>query len=489
MLARLFQQSSIYALGNLLLKVCGLILHVWYLDASYLSQAEYGYLVLLETTAQVGVIITGMGLATALAKFMSDEAYASERGAAPFTVLVLLLVAGSAFVAIVWLIAPGFAEVLLDTGQRAVLIRWMAVYIAIKLLGAVPLMLLRTEERAGWFVGALLLEATLLVGGIYYWLVYQDLGLIGVLRAWTWSAAASTSVLLVAMLRMVAWHFDARLAPRLLRFGVPLALGSLASLFLRFGDQYLLKGFADAAAVGLYGWAYKLGNLISMLFVQSFQMAFLVIGLKALGAEREHVQLHRDAFRHFVVWTGWGVLGLSLLAHDLTALLSDNEGYLDAAGLVLPIALGFMAYGLYYIMLNVLYATEKTNSIAAMVTGTALLNAVLNVALIPPLGALGAALATLASYVALMLIATYYAEQAIPVGYPWRVLLVVLGLIGVLYSVSLPGAGWELAPRISLCAALIVAYPVLIVVLRIYTGEEIRQVIAWGRARLRGEAE
>lgn len=483
MLTRLLRQSSVYALGNLILKFSGLILHIWYLDTRFFSQEAYGYLVLLETTAQVGVVFGGLGLSTSLLKFMSDEAYAGEKKTVPFTVAVLSVFSIGLMIGGVWVTAPLLASALLDNAADTSLIMWMATYVAFKVLGTVPYTLLRTEERAGWFVAALTLETLALIGGVLFFVVYQGLGLKGVLYAWTAGAALSALLLLAAMLRRVSWTFNLRIAPRLLRFGVPLALGGLVSLFLKFGDQYLLKGYTDAATVGMYGWAYKMGSLINMLFVQSFQMAFLVLGLKALGKSRENLNLHRQTFRHFVVWTGWGVLGISLLAYDLTLALSDNDGYLEAAGLVLLIALGFLAYGLYFIMLNVLYAEEKTQSIATMVAGTALLNIILNVILIPQFGAWGAAVATFLSYVVLMGLATYLAERAVRVQYPWVVLAGVLMLTVGLYLIAQLSNNWESPFRVGFRFLLLLSYPTLIFAFRIYTREEIHQARTWLRTR------
>ena len=92
-LFRLAQQSGLYALGNLLLKVAGLALHKFYLDPDLLSSEEYGFLVLLETTAEFGILLAGLGLASGLLKFIADARYRADHDALPFTVLVLTALA------------------------------------------------------------------------------------------------------------------------------------------------------------------------------------------------------------------------------------------------------------------------------------------------------------------------------------------------------------------------------------------------------------
>ena len=79
----------------------------------------------------------------------------------------------------------------------------------------------------------------------------------------------------------------------------------------------------------------------------------------------------------------------------------------------------FLAYGLYIIANNVLYATGHTGTIGTNVLMAALLNAGLNVLWIPWLGAMGAALATLGAYTVLAGWSMWVAERKMPVGYPW----------------------------------------------------------------------
>src|SRR5690606_24400901 len=123
---------------------------------------------------------------------------------------------------------------------------------------------------------------------------------------------------------------DLGLARRLVAFGAPLVASGLAARFLAVGDRFLLDWLLGPAAVAEYEWASKIGGVLNMFFVQSFQLAFTVIGLKALAAAPGGggaAPLHRSVFRHFAVWPAWAALGLALLPPDGTRLLTDEPGY------------------------------------------------------------------------------------------------------------------------------------------------------------------
>jgi O-antigen/teichoic acid export membrane protein len=264
---------------------------------------------------------------------------------------------------------------------------------------------------------------------------------------------------------------------------VPLVLSAFAGLFLNVGDRYILKYLTDAETVGVYGWATRLGGAINMLFVQSFQLAFTVIGLKTIGTGDR--SLYRRTFRHYTIWTGWAVLGLSLLSYDLTLLLVELFGvdpyYLQADIMVLPVALGFMGYGVYIVVNNVLYATNLTHIIGLNVLTAAAANLVLNFALIPLLGALGAALATTLSYGVLALLTARIAEKQIHVGYPWRILVIVIVLVVGLYLPGYLTTSWETFPRLSLRLLLISMYIPLILITGLYGREDLQKGMKWIR--------
>lgn len=486
-LKRVIRQTGLYAIGNVAVKASGLLLAPLYLNTSYLTTDAYGHLVLLEATAQILIPISGLGLATGMLKFMSDPDERHATGSIPFTTLLLTMVMGGAVFIVVWLLAAPLASFLVDDPTRTSLTRLMGGYAALKVISTVPYMLLRVRERAGWYTLAIIAEWTILVIGVYYFLAVRQMALEGVLIAYVASAGASALVMTLFMLSRIQWRFDHRLVRDLLRFGVPLVLSAFAGLFLNVGDRYLLKWLTDAETVGIYGWASRLGGVINMLFVQSFQLAFTVIGLKTVGSG--DLNLHRRTFRHYSVWTGWAVLGLSLLAYDATLLLSElfnvDPFYLQADVMVLPIALGFMGYGVYIVVNNILYATELTHVISMNVLIAAAVNAAMNLVLIPLMGAFGAAIATAGSYALLAWLSARIAERQIRVGYPWRVVWIIVGAVVLLWALGIPTTNWPTPARLVARMCLIALYVPIVYFAGIYTRADFEKGRSMLQQRLR----
>jgi O-antigen/teichoic acid export membrane protein len=500
-LLRLVRQSGAYALGNVAVKSSGLILAAFYLDPTYLPKADFGYLSQLDALARVVLLVGSLGLPLGLIKFAvaagppapdGGEAPDVAQGTLPATALTLSAACGALLCVLGWAAAPWLAAALLDEAARAPLVRLLALYVGFKTVADVGYAELRARERPGLFVGAVMVEWGVLIVGVVYFLAAAGEGLEGVLKGYTLSAMAVGVVLGGWVARQAVGRgrrgrVDLGLARRLVAFGAPLVASGLAARFLAVGDRFLIDWLLGPAPVAEYEWASKIGGVLNMFFVQSFQLAFTVIGLKALAADERAAPLHRGVFRHFAVWTAWAALGLTLLTPDGTRLLTDEPGYADVEPLVLLIALGFLMNGLYFIAVNVLYAGGRTRTVAWSVAAAAALNAGLNLALIPFLGLVGAALATFLAYGALAFWTAWIAERDIHAGYPWRVLASALLIVAGLWVLAQGSVAWSVGARLAWRAGLLALYPVLVVAAGLYRPAELRHYVGVARGLWRRE--
>ncbi len=470
LLERLARQSGIYAVGNAAVKAAGLALAPLLLNPAYLGVEQFGYFALLMTSAQLGIYVVGMGLSTGLVKHLSDPSGSLDRDALPFTALAASVVAAVVAAGLLSAAAGPFAAFLLDDPARDRLVWALAAYVAFKAVAAVPMTVLRTRERAGVFVIATASELVALVALAWWLLTARGMGLEGVMLAHAASAGLSAAVMGGHLLVTGERRFDRMALKPLLAYGLPLVLASLAGWFLNAGDRYLLKWLADPRAVAGYDWAARIAGLVNMLFVQSFQTAFTVLGMKAL-AEGED-RFYPRAMRHYVVWTGAAVLALSLFTEDgmrLLVLLFDVDPFYTGAGdLVFPLALGFMAFGIYVIVNNVLLATGRTRIVGTTVLFAAALNAGLNLLFIPRWGAFGAALATVVAYTALAVAAARAARREARIAYDWRIPIAVVGALVLLAWIGSLAGTLEAPARLAVRGLLLAAYAVFVAASGIY---------------------
>ena len=484
-LLKLVKQTSIYSLGSLLMKGAGFLLAFLYLDPELLPQASYGRLALLESTAKVAVPLFGLGLANGLLKFWGGPDDDRERGELSFTAVVGGAAGGAVVAGLAVVFAEPLATGLLNDARFAPAVRLMGLYSAFRVLALAPTAYLRNAERVWLLVLAIFGEMVLLVGGAYVALVVRGAGLNGLVVAYVVSAGLSAVVVTVGVLTRLPWRFRTDALRRLMAFGAPLAVAGLGVVLLNLADRFLLEALDSLDTVAVYDWASRLGSVLYLVLVSSFSSAFSVLGVKALdregGAGAGEAALHRRTFRHYAVWAGWGVLGLSLAAYDGTRWISPNPAFLAVESLVLPVAAGFMVYGVYYILVNILYAAGLTGRIAVNLLAATLFNVGLNVVLIPSLGALGAALATVLAYTALTAVTAWTVAREVGTRFRWSLLVRVLALVGVLFGVGHLSLDWPTAGRIAWRAGVVLAYLPLVVAIGLYPWREVREVA--GRLR------
>ena len=101
----------------------------------------------------------------------------------------------------------------------------------------------------------------------------------------------------------------------------------------------------------------------------------------------------------------------------------------------------------------------------------AALNIGLNIALIPPYGMTGAAIATVAAYALMFVLMTWNAQRLYPVPYQWRR---VVTLVGVAVALTVAGKLADVSLPIALALSLV--YPLILLPLGFYLPAERRRL-------------
>ncbi len=235
--------------------------------------------------------------------------------------------------------------------------------------------------------------------------VVLDLGFTAVLIANVAQSIVFAAVMLAYALPKVRFRcsWDVALCKQLLRWAIPLGVVYvLTSLYLRI-DVILLSLVGSSQAVGIYGLAYKVVDTLYILPVMvmvTLLPAFARLGQDP-GRRDELVQKASTVMQVTVV----PLLVFMVAFADEVTTIAGGEDFEGAAVVLQILMLGVAAGFLRAVFTEALIAVNR--QVWLMYTTGALLvaNVALNLALIPVLGARGAALAYVASEaVALVLV-------------------------------------------------------------------------------------
>ena len=277
-------------------------------------------------------------------------------------------------------------------------------------------------------------------------------------------------VLLAYRRYQLGLEFDRHLLREMNRFGLPLVPSALALWAITFIDRFFVAVFKGQGEVGVYSLAVRIASVIAFLLV-AFQLAWPAF---AYSIEDEGIAKRTYAFvlTYLLLVCSWVSLVLGLLSPWIVQILAPRDSaFWRASEAVGILSFAGTAYA-GYVVLAIGIGRARRTQFNWIVTGAAaLINVLLNVALIPPYGMMGAAIATAVAYVAMFAGMTLNAQRVWPVPYQWRrvltLSLVAVGLLVIGKAVDAP---------LPLAIALCLVYPIALLPFRFYLPAELRRL-------------
>lgn len=261
-------------------------------------------------------------------------------------------------------------------------------------------------------------------------LVLLGFGVAGALLGTTLAALATVAVNWRGW--WINWNFfDPLLARQMLRFGLPLTVGTLLGWLAEYGGRWFLVVFVGTDVVGLYAAGYDLQmNLlgVSLVVMQLAGYPLVIDALTERGTQSAQTQLRLlGAFIILIVLPE--AVGI-VMTGPLLVNIFLGAAFRPLALSLLPILVGatllkalmaYMSYG-YAIV-------ARTDLTLLSLAVAAAVNLVLNVILIPNYGGGGAAVASLIGFGAGFAVAATRMGRVFPFPLP-DVGIVTAGLIG-----------------------------------------------------------
>jgi len=198
----------------------------------------------------------------------------------------------------------------------------------------------------------------------------------------------------------------------------------LGAQILDVSDRFLIEIFSGSQQVGIYSANYRLvSSGIWMVFYPILMAAHPIIMNSWRGNNKEEmIKLISSITRYFLIIFLPLVGYISICSRDIISLClgkAFREGYV-----ILPIIiLGITGWNLAIIGHKGLEIRKKTKVVFVLVILCAIINIFLNIILIPRFGYIGAAYATLISYLLYPVFVYFYSKHFIPWVIPWKGLI------------------------------------------------------------------
>lgn len=406
-LFKLFSQTSHYATGNILAMLGGFISLP--ILTRVLSTAEYGVLSLISTTVWIALALAKGGLQESAVRFYVEFKNGARRQelATFYTTLFMgSLVLGVVVGGIVWGLGSMLQTSIFETPSRPLVFLVAAMVVSGALYMRLSNFLRAEQETKIYNLFAVLQRYAVLAFGLFFLYYFRD-HLKGFFVGSIIGESLIVSVLIFLLIRqgkIRAGGFSSSFFKECLWFGLPFVGFELANFLLKIVDRYLIQYFLNLESVGIYSLAYNLCSYVNdaLFFAVWYAVYPIYMELwQTQGRETTAKFLSNVSIYIFLISIPI-IVGFSTLSRDVIMLLA-SEKY-AAATQFLPYLLGGMVFwGFIPIYGAGIYIYKKTKVLAGMTLIALILNIGLNLILIPRIQLQGAAIATLLSYIFLII--------------------------------------------------------------------------------------
>ena len=451
-LKKLAEQTVIYGLSSVVGRLLNYLLVPLY--TRYFLPEEYGIVTELYAYVAFLVVILTYGIETAFFRYSQKT---PNKRIVYSTSLISLLFTSSLFIIIVFSFSQPIADWLQYSDNKEY-IQYFAIIIGLDAISAISFAKLREKNNAVRFALIRLLNIFINIGLNLFFIIYCpyaiDNGLssseflksiysenygVGYIFVANLIASIITFLMLLPEMIKSVWIFDKRLWKQMMIYALPLLIAGLAGMTNETIDRILLKHLLPhdlnvSEQIGLYGAFYKLSILI-VLFIQTFRFAAEPFFF-AREKETNSKKVYADVMKYFIIITSFIFLVVTMLYEIIINFLGtnfhDERGFITVS--ILLAANLFL--GIYY-NLSIWYKlSEKTKYGAYLSIFGAIITLSLNFLLIPVLGFVGSAWATLVCYFFMTIASYLLGRKHYKIPYPIKRIFLYLGVVFVLFFIS-----------------------------------------------------
>ncbi len=395
----LLRHSAVYAFAQIVSRLASIVLLPVY--TRYLTPGDYAAIALLDVTTGILGTLIGAGIGAALTRYHFDDSDGGRRRRLWWTGLAFVSTRGAAVVVVALLGRGVLAAVVLgpDVENGSLLFALALPNLWLVTTGMVPQYYLRTEKRSTVVVQLALARLALNVTLNLVFLAHFELGPSGILLGNLLASGLFTAIQVALLARSLGFEgIDRTLIPPLWRFGRPLVATALLSMLLQTSDRYLLRFLVDIETLGIYSFAAVIGRSVNTMVLVPFT-AIWSVSIYDIAEGPEPESTFAAVFRAYFDSIVLLMFGVAVAARPFFELFTDAR-YHPAADLVPIVCLAYTMFDLHDQFRVPVLIAKRTSMLLPVFLFAVAVNLIAMLVLVPPLGAAGAAWASVLGFVA-----------------------------------------------------------------------------------------
>lgn len=202
------------------------------------------------------------------------------------------------------------------------------------------------------------------------------------------------AIIILFRSKLIKIIYDFTYIKNALKFGTPLIPHAISGTVISMTDRFFITNMIGLADAGIYSVGYQIGSIIN-LFANSFNNAYVPWLYEKLKKDdyKTKIRIVKFTYIYFILILAIALF-VGLIAPKILYYII-GKSYAESSSYVIWVALGYAFNGMYFMVVNYIFYSQRTNILAAVTFVTAIVNIIINYIFIKAFGAIGAAQATL----------------------------------------------------------------------------------------------
>ena len=459
-LLKLGRHSFVYGVGSALGLAGGFILIPLYTNV--LSTEEYGVLELITRTADILMLVMFMGVRQAFMRFYFDHDDPDWHKTVVGTTLALILTSSITICLLFYPFRGLVAHWLFKASTLQTLFVFMIIWLPLELLASIGMTSLQIQMKSVRYVTINFIKFILVItSNILLVYIYRK-GIVGILITNIWVAGLIGLSFLVLLIKWSKFKISFDLGKRLLKFGAPYLPTAVFLFIICNSDRYFLSMFSSLHAVGIYALGYKIGMFGIAIVMDAFGKIWAPFLFDNYNKPDGSALISKTFLLYTLLSVSVG-LTISVLSPIVIPLISD-KAFHDSHKVVPLICLASILWGMASLADAGILIAKKT-FYKPMIFGSAAMVALGgNLLLVPKLGSLGAAIALVLTFLALLIINYAMANKFYRIVIEYKKMLLIFSSAVMVYIFSTHVLGFaQNSQYIKICSiSSLFIYPVIL---------------------------
>ncbi len=469
------KDTIVYGLGNIAVKIVGLILIPIYTNPKYFTTNEFGVLGILEISGLVLTAFLASGLPQSLTRWFWDKDHVDNQKGIFFMSISTQLFISTIFCLLLIPLSRNLSQMIFSKPDFSKVLTLVILASGIQSVNNIINTLMRLQSRSLLYTITNLFKLIIVLSMTLYLILYKKMGLEGIYLAQVIGNSLTVLLLLGYTVRNSIVFFNRFIFKSMNVYGFPLLLANISAAALNVIDRFSLNSLTILKSVALYTLAYKISSVLKLVLSDSMKLALGPMMIKKIDTPNNG-RFYSKVLLYSSFVMMFGIIGVSLFSFEIVKVIATSKDFWGAVAIIPVLSMSIFFVNMKEVTVYGLHIAKKTKIIGIIVVFSTILSLAFNLLLIPVWDITGAAVATLLSQFIYWLACYYYSQKAFFVPYEIRKILLML-IVGAIFSFAgLLVNGMHLLPRLLIKTGCFLSFPFILYLFNFYEPVELQSI-------------